>query len=90
MRKAVLSLKGTRSSETTISSDSKWALVTYIFMLKQIIGAFGEVRMCQHKKLRAIRAVKILKKSALMEDEIKRFIHEIEILKTLVRESPLS
>jgi hypothetical protein len=40
--------------------------------------------MCQHRKLRAIRAVKILKKSALLEEEIKRFVHEIEILKTLV------
>ena len=47
-------------------------------------GAFGEVRMCQHRKLRAIRAVKILRKSALLEEEIKKFIHEIEILKTLV------
>jgi hypothetical protein len=34
--------------------------------------------------MRAIRAVKILKKSALKSDEIERFIHEIEILKTLV------
>jgi hypothetical protein len=40
--------------------------------------------MCQHRKLRAIRAVKILRKSALLEEEIKKFIHEIEILKTLV------
>jgi serine/threonine protein kinase len=52
-------------------------------------GAFGEVRMCQHRKLRAIRAVKILKKSALLEDEIKKFVHEIEILKTLVSLSKL-
>lgn len=47
-------------------------------------GAYGEVRMCQHRILRAIRAVKILKKSALKEEEIERFIHEIQILKSLV------
>jgi hypothetical protein len=40
--------------------------------------------MCQHRKLRAVRAVKILKKAALKAEEIERFIHEIEILKTLV------
>ena len=40
--------------------------------------------MCQHRKMRAIRAVKILKKAALKQEEIERFIHEIEILKTLV------
>lgn len=48
------------------------------------LGAFGEVRKCQHKKLKAIRAVKILRKNALDEKEIERFIHEIEILKKLV------
>jgi len=34
--------------------------------------------------LRAVRAVKILKKSALDAKDIEKFIHEIEILKTLV------
>ena len=34
--------------------------------------------------MRAVRAVKILKKAALKKEEIERFIHEIEILKTLV------
>lgn len=34
--------------------------------------------------MRAVRAVKILKKAALKQEEIERFIHEIEILKTLV------
>ncbi len=54
---------------------------------KSNLGAFGEVRMCQHRKMRAIRAVKILKKAALKKEEIERFIHEIEILKTLVRQA---
>jgi len=34
--------------------------------------------------MRAIRAVKILKKAALKKEEVEKFIHEIEILKTLV------
>lgn len=40
--------------------------------------------MCQHRNLRAVRAVKILKKAALDAKDVERFIHEIEILKTLV------
>ena len=40
---------------------------------------------CQHKKLKSIRAVKILRKDALDEKEVERFIHEIEILKKLVK-----
>lgn len=47
-------------------------------------GAFGEVRKCQHKAIKAIRAVKILRKDALNQQDVERFIHEIEILKTLV------
>ena len=57
---------------------------SYLSLFK---GAFGEVRMCQHRILRAIREVKILKKSALKEEEIERFIHEIQILKSLVIKS---
>lgn len=49
-----------------------------------LLGAFGEVRMCQHRKMRTVRAVKILKKAALDQKEIERFIHEIDILKTMV------
>jgi hypothetical protein len=40
--------------------------------------------MCQHKKMRSVRAVKILKKAALDQKDRDRFIHEIEILKKLV------
>jgi serine/threonine protein kinase len=53
------------------------------------VGAFGEVRKCQHKKIKAIRAVKILRKDALDEKEVERFIHEIDILKKLVRNTLL-
>ena len=38
-----------------------------------------------HKNLKTVRAVKILKKEALDEKDLERFIHEIEILKTLVK-----
>ena len=49
------------------------------------LGAFGEVRKCLHKKVKQVRAVKILRKDALNQQDVERFIHEIEILKTLVR-----
>ena len=42
--------------------------------------------MCQHKKMRTVRAVKILRKSALGEKEVEKFLHEIEVLKSLVRD----
>jgi calcium-dependent protein kinase len=44
-------------------------------------GAFGEVRVCSHRKLGVKRAVKILKKNFLKEDEQEKFFHEVEILK---------
>jgi calcium/calmodulin-dependent protein kinase I len=45
------------------------------------IGAFGEVRLCTHRKTGAKRAVKIIKKSFLKGKEEVRFLSEIEILK---------
>lgn len=48
------------------------------------IGAFGEVRLCTHRKTGAKRAVKIIKKSFLKGKEEVRFLSEIEILKTMV------
>lgn len=46
-----------------------------------ILGAFGEVRICTHRKTGAKRAVKIIKKSFLKGKEETRFLSEIEILK---------
>jgi calcium-dependent protein kinase len=46
-------------------------------------GAFGEVRLCTHRKTGAKRAVKIIKKSFLQGKEETRFLQEIEILKTM-------
>ncbi|TNV82197.1 hypothetical protein FGO68_gene11040 [Halteria grandinella] len=46
-------------------------------------GAFGEVRLCTHRKTGAKRAVKIIKKSFLQGKEETRFLQEIEILKQM-------
>ena len=45
------------------------------------IGAYGEVRKCQHKESKALRAVKIINKKALEEDERVKLLNEITILK---------
>lgn len=44
-------------------------------------GAFGEVRLCTHRKTGVKRAVKIIKKSFLKGKEETRFLGEIDILK---------
>lgn len=49
-----------------------------------LLGAFGDVRFCTHKKTGSKRAVKIIKKSFLKGKEEQRFLTEIEILKTMV------
>ncbi len=51
----------------------------------QSLGAFGEVRKCVQRKSGMMRAVKILRKNALQnENEKERFLAEIKILKQLV------
>ena len=72
-------------SGTTTLSDNHSDQVFFFIINNKILGASGEVRKCQHKKIKAIRAVKILRKDALDEKEVERFIHEIDILKKLVR-----
>ena len=52
-------------------------------MLKSI-GAFGEVRMCVHRDTGAQRAVKVLRKSHMDDDEKKMLFNEISILRNLV------
>ena len=49
-----------------------------------IIGAFGEVRTCTHRKTGIQRAVKIIKKAFLQGKEETRFLQEINILKSMV------
>jgi calcium-dependent protein kinase len=46
-------------------------------------GAFGEVRVCVHRETGAQRAVKVLRKSHMDEDEKRMFFNEINILKDL-------
>jgi len=46
-------------------------------------GAFGEVRMCVHRETAAQRAVKVLRKSHMDEDERRMLFNEINILKEL-------
>lgn len=49
-----------------------------------ILGAFGEVRMCVHRDTGAQRAVKVLRKSHMDDDEKKMLFNEINILRELV------
>ena len=46
-----------------------------------IIGAYGEVRKCLHKETKALRAVKIINKKRLAEEEKLKLLNEIDILK---------
>jgi len=46
-------------------------------------GAFGEVRVCVHRESGAQRAVKVLRKSHMDEDEKKMLFNEITNLKDL-------
>ena len=48
------------------------------------LGAFGEVRMCVHRESGAQRAVKVLRKSHMDDDEKKMLFNEINILRKLV------
>jgi len=46
-------------------------------------GAFGEVRMCVHRESGAQRAVKVLRKSHMDDDEKRMLFNEINILKEI-------
>jgi calcium-dependent protein kinase len=48
------------------------------------VGAFGEVRMCVHRESGLQRAVKVLRKSHMDDDEKKMLFNEINILRELV------
>jgi serine/threonine protein kinase len=47
-------------------------------------GAFGEVRKCVQRETGQVRAVKIIFKDNATEEELKRILREVEILKRLV------
>jgi len=46
-------------------------------------GAYGEVRKCLHKETKALRAVKIINKKYLAEEEKAKLLSEINILKQM-------
>ena len=48
------------------------------------MGDFGEVRMCVHRESGAQRAVKVLRKSQMDENEKRMLFNEILILKEIV------
>lgn len=52
--------------------------------LKQLIGAFGEVRMCIHRESGAQKAVKVIVKSEMSEKESRMLFNEINVLKEIV------
>jgi calcium-dependent protein kinase len=47
------------------------------------LGAYGEVRKCLHKETKALRAVKIINKKFLEDDEKAKLLGEIAILKQM-------
>jgi calcium-dependent protein kinase len=47
------------------------------------LGAYGEVRKCQHKETKQLRAVKIINKKCLEEEEKEKLLNEITILKQM-------
>ena len=53
------------------------------YSLGQLLGqgAFGEVRKCINRNTKAIRAVKLIKKESMNQDEEMSFKYEINILK---------
>ena len=62
------------------------SVANYLYVF---IGAFGEVRMCVHRESGAQRAVKVLRKSNMDEDEKRMLFNEINILKEIVSPSKL-
>jgi calcium-dependent protein kinase len=82
--------KGGGSNEITLSKKTFVSVhnaenIRDDYLIGKILGsgAFGEVRLCTHRKTGAKRAVKIIKKSFLQGKEETRFLQEIEILKTM-------
>ena len=83
----ISSEKPKANSETTTELERSLELVSILFfvLIESIwLGAFGEVRMCVHRESNAQRAVKVLRKSNMDEDEKRMLFNEINILKEIV------
>ena len=82
-----------RASSVTSTELARFsALVSDKFLANWLIfclfsGAFGEVRMCVHRESGAQRAVKVLRKSHMDDDEKRMLFNEINILKEIVSRS---
>ena len=63
-----------------------WQFLLSLIRVLVKIGAFGEVRMCVHRESGAQRAVKVLRKSHMDDDEKRMLFNEINILKEIVSE----
>ena len=62
-------------------SDNFNLIIAFLTHTYFLIGAYGEVRKCLHKETKALRAVKIINKKCLAEDEKQKLLNEIDILK---------
>ena len=73
-------------SSAQVSLQSHQTLDPFEFVLTSsfCLGAFGEVRMCVHRESGAQRAVKVLRKSHMDEEEKRMLFNEINILKEIV------
>jgi serine/threonine protein kinase len=77
-----LSRRISETSKTFIKYQVVLAEVSLRFVLQLfILGAYGEVRKCLHKETKALRAVKIINKKYLAEEEKAKLMNEIDILK---------
>ena len=68
----------------TGKSNLGWNCSQAYLTSPRVLGAFGEVRMCVHRESSAQRAVKVLRKSHMDDDEKRMLFNEINILKEIV------
>ena len=77
-----MSRRISETSKTFIKYQVALVEVSLRFVLQIfILGAYGEVRKCLHKETKALRAVKIINKKYLAEEEKAKLMNEIDILK---------
>ena len=73
-----------QTSEFILDNYGNSKMRDYYTIGKQLgAGAFGEVLECTQKESGSLRAVKVLRKALMDEDEIRMFLNEIKILKDL-------
>ena len=50
----------------------------------RLSGAYGEVRKCYNRETGALRAVKIINKKYLEEEEKAKLLNEVDVLRQMV------